>query len=38
MNIHDKGRIEPGFKADLVLFDKNYDVRLVVSEGELITI
>jgi N-acetylglucosamine-6-phosphate deacetylase len=38
MNIHDKGRIEPGFKADLVLFDKNFDVRLVVSEGELITI
>jgi N-acetylglucosamine-6-phosphate deacetylase len=38
LNLNDKGRIESGFKADLVLFDKNYDVRLVVSGGEIITI
>ncbi len=31
----DRGRIEPGYKADLVLFDKDYEVKLVCIEGEI---
>jgi len=33
MNIPDKGRIEPGFKADLVLFDRNFNIVRVFVEG-----
>jgi N-acetylglucosamine-6-phosphate deacetylase len=33
MNIPDKGKILPGFKADLVVFDKDYDVEQVFVEG-----
>jgi len=29
----DKGRIEPGYKADLVIFDKNFNVKSVCIEG-----
>jgi N-acetylglucosamine-6-phosphate deacetylase len=33
MNISDKGRIAPGYKADLIVFDKNYKIKLVFIEG-----
>jgi N-acetylglucosamine-6-phosphate deacetylase len=33
MNITEKGRIAPGIKADLVVFDKNYEIRDVFIEG-----
>ena len=33
MNIRDKGRIEPGYKADLVVFDRNFNVEQVFVEG-----
>jgi len=33
MNIQDKGRIEPGFKADLVLFDGNFNIEQVFVDG-----
>jgi len=33
MNIPDKGRIKPGYKADLVVFDKNYNVDQVFVNG-----
>jgi len=33
MKIPDKGRIKPGYKADLVVFDKNYNVEQVFIEG-----
>jgi len=33
MNIRDKGRIEPGFKADLIVFDRNFNVEQVFVEG-----
>ncbi len=33
MNISDKGRIAPGYKADLTLFDKDFDIKKVFVEG-----
>jgi len=33
MNIRDKGRIEPGYKADLVVFDRNFNIEQVLVEG-----
>ncbi len=33
MKIPDKGRIKPGYKADFVVFDKNYNVEQVIIEG-----
>jgi N-acetylglucosamine-6-phosphate deacetylase len=35
MKMHDKGRIEAGYKADLVLFNKDYEVRMVCIDGEI---
>jgi N-acetylglucosamine-6-phosphate deacetylase len=35
IKVTDKGRIEPGYKADLVLFDKDFEVKLVCIEGEI---
>jgi N-acetylglucosamine-6-phosphate deacetylase len=35
MKMHDKGRIEKGYKADLVLFNKDYEVRMVCIDGEI---
>lgn len=31
-----KGRIQPGYDADLVLFDENIDVSLVMSRGKIV--
>ena len=33
IGLQDKGRIEPGYKADLVIFDKNFNVKSVCIEG-----
>jgi N-acetylglucosamine-6-phosphate deacetylase len=33
MNISDKGRIAPGYKADLIVFDKDYMIKHVFVEG-----
>lgn len=33
MKITDKGKIAPGYKADLVVFDKNFDIEQVFVEG-----
>jgi N-acetylglucosamine-6-phosphate deacetylase len=33
MKISDKGRIVPGYKADLVVFDKNFNIEQVFVEG-----
>jgi len=33
MNINDKGKILPGYKADLVVFDKDYNIEQVFVEG-----
>jgi len=33
MNISDRGRIAPGYKADLVVFDKDYNIEHVLIEG-----
>lgn len=33
MNISDKGKIAPGYKADLVVFDKDYNIEHVFVEG-----
>jgi N-acetylglucosamine-6-phosphate deacetylase len=33
MNISDKGRIAPGYKADLIVFDKDYMISHVFVEG-----
>jgi len=38
MNLNDRGRIEPGLRADLISFDRNFDVRFVVTNGELLNI
>ena len=34
MNLKNIGKIKPGFKADLVIFDKNFKVRIVIKEGK----
>jgi N-acetylglucosamine-6-phosphate deacetylase len=36
MNISDKGRIAPGNKADLIVFDENYEIHQVFIEGRRI--
>ncbi len=36
MGLSDRGKIEPEFRADLVFFDKNFNVTTVVSDGEII--
>jgi N-acetylglucosamine-6-phosphate deacetylase len=33
MRISDRGRIEPGFKADLIVFNKSYDIEYVFIDG-----
>ncbi len=33
MKINDKGMIKPGYKADLVVFNKNFEVKMVCSNG-----
>jgi N-acetylglucosamine-6-phosphate deacetylase len=33
MKIDDRGMIKPGFKADLVVFNKNFEVKMVCSNG-----
>jgi len=33
MKISDRGRILPGYKADLIVFDKDYNVEKVVING-----
>jgi N-acetylglucosamine-6-phosphate deacetylase len=35
MQITDRGRIEPGLRADLLIFDRNYDIVNVIVEGEI---
>lgn len=35
IKLSDKGKIKPGYKADLILFDKDFEVRSVCVEGEL---
>lgn len=36
MKLPDKGRIDPGSRADLVVFDDNFDIKLVMVEGKII--
>jgi N-acetylglucosamine-6-phosphate deacetylase len=33
MNITDRGRIAPGYRADLVVFDRDYNIKQVFIEG-----
>jgi N-acetylglucosamine-6-phosphate deacetylase len=33
MNISDRGRIEPGYRADIIAFDKNLEIKHVFLEG-----
>jgi N-acetylglucosamine-6-phosphate deacetylase len=33
MNISGRGRIEPGYKADLIVFNKNYEIEHIFIEG-----
>jgi N-acetylglucosamine-6-phosphate deacetylase len=33
MRISEKGKIAPGYKADLVVFDKDYNIEHVFVEG-----
>jgi N-acetylglucosamine-6-phosphate deacetylase len=35
LKIPDRGRIEPGYKADLILFNEDYEIRMVCIEGEV---
>lgn len=37
MNLHDRGKIKPGMRADLVSFDKDFNVSTVVLNGEILT-
>ncbi len=36
MSLHDRGRIKPGLRADLVSFDKDFNVSTVVLNGEIL--
>lgn len=36
MNMKDNGMIKKGYKADLVAFDKNFEVRIVIKDGKTI--
>ncbi len=37
INIKDRGEILPGFKADLVIFNSDFEIKMVFSEGELVS-
>jgi len=35
MELKDRGEIAPGYKADLVLFDEDFEIKMVLSDGKL---
>ena len=36
MKYNDRGRIEPGYRADLILFNSDFDLQMVIIDGQIV--